>query len=322
MQQTTIARAVRWRGIGLHGGQPTAVEVRPAGVDAGLVFVVPGEGGEPDVEMPARPSSVHSTARATTLAAPSGESASGSGPSADDPARARIATVEHLLAALFALGIDTARIVVRGGEIPVLDGSAGPFALRLRRAGLRRLAAPRRVLTVVREHEIRVDDRRIHVAPDDGLSIDYAIDFDHPCIGRQRLAIERLDAATFERELAPARTFGFAREVESLRSMGLGCGGDLANTLVLGEAGLLNPDGLRFPDEFVRHKIVDLLGDLALLGADLRARVTVEKGGHGLHHALIRALLEVPGLVASRSDSRPEQDRGERDEPFRVSQPG
>ncbi|MEZ4281352.1 MAG: UDP-3-O-acyl-N-acetylglucosamine deacetylase [Myxococcota bacterium] len=304
MQQTTIARAVRWRGIGLHGGKPAVVEVQPAPVDAGLVFVVPGEAGERDVEIPALPASVHSTARATTLASACAAPESAGDRGADDPTRALIATVEHLLAALYALGIDTARIVVGGGEIPVLDGSAAPYALRLRRAGTRRLGAPRRSLAVVREHEIRLDDRRIRVAPCDGLSIDYTIDFDHPCIGRQHFELARLDPATFERELAPARTFGFAREVEALRSLGLGCGGDLGNTLVLDESGLLNPDGLRFPDEFVRHKVVDLLGDLALLGADLQARVTVERGGHGLHHALIRALLEEPGLVAWQTGSR------------------
>lgn len=303
MQQTTIARAVRWRGIGLHGGKPAVAEIRPAPIDAGLVFVVPGEGGEPDTEIPALPSSVRSTARATTLA-PS-VLAKDCDPRSDDPTRSRISTVEHLLAALYALGIHAARIVVRGGEVPVLDGSAAPFVARLREAGLRALGAPRRVLEVVREHEIVHEDRRIRVAPDRGLSIDYAIDFDHPCIGRQRFALDRLDPARFERELAPARTFGFEREVEALRSLGLGCGGDLSNTVVLGEAGLLSPGGLRFPDEFVRHKVVDLLGDLALLGADLHAHVTVEKGGHGLHHALIRALLEEPGLVADRTSLQP-----------------
>ncbi len=310
MQQTTIARAVRWRGIGLHGGKPAVVEVRPAPIDAGLVFVVPGEGGEPDAEIPALPTSVHSTARATTLAPL--VRANGSDPRAGSPARSRIATVEHLLAALYALGIHVARIVVRGGEIPVLDGSAAPFAARLHEAGRRTLGAPRRVLEVVREHEIVLEDRRIRVAPDQGLSIDYTIDFDHPCIGRQRFELARLDPAIFERELAPARTFGFEREVESLRSLGLGCGGDLANTVVLGETGLRNPGGLRFPDEFVRHKVVDLLGDLALLGADLQGRVTVERGGHGLHHALIRALLVEPGLVVERTSdgSAPEVRTG------------
>lgn len=313
MQQTTIARAVRWSGIGLHGGKPAVAEIRPAPVDAGVVFVVPGEGGEPDTEIPALPASVHSTARATTLS-PSAPR-SGSALRSDDPMRSRIATVEHLLAALYAFGIDAARIVVRGGEIPILDGSAAPFVARLREAGLRALGAPRRVLEVVREHEIVLDGRRIRVAPHEALSIDYSIDFDHRCIGRQRITLARLDPALFERELAPARTFGFEREVESLRSLGLGCGGDLANTVVLGETGLRNPGGLRFPDEFVRHKVVDLLGDLALLGADLHARVTVEKGGHGLHHALIRALLDEPGLVVDRTSVRPAPESRARVQP-------
>lgn len=304
MQQTTIARTVRWRGIGLHSGEPAVVEVHPACADTGLVFVVPGENGEPDCEIPARPEAVHSTTRATTLGPQP------IGGAAEVRTRQRVATVEHLLAALFALGIHNARIEVRGGEVPALDGSAAPFATRLRRAGARALGATRRELEVTRAFEIIEGDRRIRIEPGEGLSIDYSIEFSHPAIGRQTYVLVCLDPAQFEAALAPARTFGFAHEVEALRAMGLGCGGDYANTLVLGGEGLLNPDGLRFPDEFVRHKVVDLLGDLALVGAELHAHVTVEKGGHGLHHALVRALVEQPGLVVVRNPA--DVDRGRR----------
>ncbi len=303
MQQTTIARTVRWRGVGLHGGEPAVVEVHPARADTGLVFVVPGAAGAPDCEIPARPEAVLSTTRATTLGPTVPREA------AEVPAGRRVATVEHLLAALFAVGIHNARIEVRGGEVPALDGSAAPFATRLRRAGVRPLGAPRRELAITRAFEIAEGDRRIRIEPGDGLTIDYAIDFAHPCIGRQTFLLTALDAARFEAELAPARTFGFAHEVEALRAMGLGRGGDYANTLVLGEEGLLNPEGLRFPDEFVRHKVVDLLGDLALVGAELHAHVTVEKGGHGLHHALVRALVEQPGLAVAHEAPEAERER-------------
>lgn len=285
MHQTTIARPVRWRGVGLHSGLPVAVEVLPAAVDTGLVFVVPGEGAEAEVTIPARADAVQSTTRATTLAA----------------GTCRVATVEHLLAALFALGIHNARIEVRGGEIPVLDGSAALFVTRLRRAGLRALSGTRRELEVTRELEIADGDRRIRIGPGEGLRIDYSIDFAHPSVGRQRHLLAALDPDVFEAELAPARTFGFADEVEALRAKGLARGGDYSNTLVLGDAGLLTPGGLRFPDEFVRHKLVDLLGDLALVGAGIHAQIVVEKGGHGLHHALVRALVERPGLVVERA---------------------
>jgi len=299
VQQQTIARAVEWRGVGLHSGKPAAVTVAPAAADTGLVFVVPGSGGGPEATIPARPEAVHSTARATTLAAPSASGSDGAGAAspADGP---RIATVEHLLASLFALGIHDARIEVTGGEIPVLDGSAWPFVSRLRRAGVRALAAQRRELEVASALRVGDDERWIRIEPAEGLRIDYAIDFPHPAIGRQTWSVGALDADVFERELAPARTFGFADEVERLRRLGLAHGGDLSNTLVIGDHAVLNPGGLRWPDELVRHKVVDLLGDLALLAGELHAHITVEKGGHGLHHALVRALVEAPGLLVER----------------------
>lgn len=308
MQQTTIARSVEWRGLGLHSGRSAVVTVLPAPSDTGLVFLAASEDGAGEISIPARAEHVHSTTRATTLAARARGEATGARrgsaqvPAAQDtPNAARVATVEHLLAALFALGIHNARIEVEGGEVPVLDGSAAPFVARLRRAGIRPLAAVRRELEVTERFEVGDADRWIRVEPGDGLSIEYAIDFAHPAIGRQRFVLQDLDGERFERELAAARTFGFADEVERLRAQGLAQGGDLSNTLVLGEGGLLNEGPLRWPDEFVRHKVVDLLGDLALVGSELHARITVEKGGHGLHHALVRALIERTGLLAERA---------------------
>lgn len=307
MQQTTIMRAVEWRGVGLHSGRPAAVRVLPAAFDTGLVFVPTDANAPGGVAIPVQPGAVHSTSRATTLAAVAGGSRSpdphdAAESSPDSPELARVATVEHLLAALFALGIHNARIEVRGGEIPALDGSASPFATRLARAGLRKLAASRRELEVTARFRVGDGDRWIEVEPADGLQIDYSIDFPHPFIGRQRHALPSIDPRRFETELAPARTFGFADEVARLHALGLGRGGDLTNTLVVGDEGLLNPGGLRWPDELVRHKIVDLLGDLALLGGELHARITVEKGGHGLHHALVRALVEERGLLRERAE--------------------
>ncbi len=288
-QQTTIARAVEWRGIGLHGGRPAAVRVLPASEDTGLVFVVPEPGGRGEVRIPAHPDCVHASERATTLA------------SRADP-RARVATVEHLLAALFGLGMAAARIEVSGGATPAPAGRAAPFAEGLRRAGLRALAAPRRRITIAPPLALGAGDRRIRIEPAEHLAIDYAIDFAHPFVGRQRLVLDRVDAGVFERELEFARTFAFEDEVEHLRAAGLARGGDLSNTLVIGAYGLVNPDGNVRPGEFVRHKIVDLLGDLALLGAEPRGRIFVERGGHALHHALVRAVATAGGIDAGAQD--------------------
>lgn len=321
MQQTTIARAVSWRGIGLHGGRPAAVTVRPAGPDTGLVFVLVGEAGGGETAIPVAVASVHASSRATTLAATLA-AATHSDPDAvrsrasragaatrDDASIVRVATVEHLLAALFALEIHNARIEVEGGEVPALDGSAGPFAKRLRRAGRRTLAAVRRELEPARPFEVRAGDRSIRIEPHEGLAIDYTIDFTHPHIGRQRFVLDRSTPERFESELAAARTFGFADEVERLHAQGLALGGDLSNTLVFGAEGLVNPGGLYFADELVRHKVVDLLGDLALLGASLHARIVVERGGHGLHHALVRTLVEQPGALVERQIDAPARTR-------------
>jgi UDP-3-O-[3-hydroxymyristoyl] N-acetylglucosamine deacetylase len=272
LHQRTIAEKVSCTGIGLHTGKPVQLTLHPARADSGIVFVRT-DLAHP-VEIPATPAALSRTHLATTL---------GCGD-------ATIDTVEHLLAAVHGLGIDNVRIEVDGPEVPGMDGSAASFAFLLRAAGLFEQASRRRVLRVQRPIEVRDGERWIRVEPARGLRISYAIDFEHPLIGRQRLRDLVVDEGGFERELARARTFGFAEQVAALWRAGRARGASLDNTVVLGGDRILNRGGLRFPDEFVRHKALDLVGDLALLGARLQGHVRVERGGHALHQRLVMAL--------------------------------
>lgn len=285
MKQSTIARRVEWDGRGLHGGVPAHVELIPAPPDSGIVFVRPGEGGRAAVDIPASHRFIHSSSRATTLAVTCGASDGG------EPRTSRVSTVEHLLAALYVLEIDNVRVRVDGPELPAMDGSALPIVDQLNDAGRELLSVERVGIRLARPVEIRDRDRWIRAEPADRLRLTYSIDFEHAMIGRQRFETPELDAAYFTREIAGARTFGFVEEVAALRKAGLAQGGSLENTLVLGESGILNEGGLRFHDECVRHKLIDLLGDLALLGRPLHAHVSVEKGGHALHHRLLQAIV-------------------------------
>jgi UDP-3-O-[3-hydroxymyristoyl] N-acetylglucosamine deacetylase len=322
VQQSTIARRVACSGTGLHSGEEVEIALCPAPAGTGIVFVSLGAADDGrDVEISASVENVLSTSRATTLASISAPTPTPtSAPSTDaaatiaspafrdggslDPERVKIATVEHLLAALFALEIDNVRVEVKGSEIPALDGSAARFVEWIRLAGRQRQNADRRELAVVEEVEIRDGDRWIRIEPADALRISYAIDFAHPCIGRQSLEISSFDEKIFEREFAAARTFGFAHEVEALREAGLARGGNLENSIVLDDTSILNSGSLGWRDEFVRHKVIDLVGDLALLGASLHAHVRVEKGGHGLHHRLVQTLADRPELLEDRTGGR------------------
>ncbi len=263
-------------GIGLHSGAPVQLTLLPARAGAGIVIV--RNDGSRSVEIPARASSVHSTAFATTL---------GEG---DDT----VATVEHLLAALYGLGIDNAQVVVEGPELPVMDGSAASFVYLIQSAGIFVQRADRYVLRFRKPIEVRDGERWIRVEPARDFRISYAIDFEHPVIARQELQVAADDPAVFEHELAGARTFGFLREVRALWDAGLAKGGSLENTVVLDDERVINPEGVRWPDEFVRHKTLDLIGDLALLGTRLQGHVHVERGGHSLHLQLVSAILANP----------------------------
>ncbi len=287
MQQTTIAEPVMYRGVGLHSGAEVEMTLRPAKADTGIRFLRADSGRS---EILASTDAVQSTNRAMTLA--------------QDDEAAGVGTVEHLLAVLYALGIHNARVEVSGPEIPALDGSARPLVDWVRKAGCMLLGSARREIEIVAVHEIGTPERSIRISPagpEAGLRIVYAIDFPHPCIGRQSLVLPRLDEMSFEREIAGARTFGFLEEVEALRAAGLGKGGSLENTIILDAKTVLNPEPLRWPDEFVRHKVLDLVGDLALFGATIHGQVEVDRGGHALHHELLCALRDQPALWRARS---------------------
>jgi len=276
VQQQTIAETVSCTGTGLHSGAPVQLTLRPAPADSGVVFVR-SDRARP-VEIRANAAALRATRRSTTL---------GSGD-------ATVGTVEHLFAALFGLGIDNVRAEVNGPELPIMDGSAAPFVYLLRSAGIQRQPAPRAELCIRRPIEVVDGRRRIRVEPSRSFRISYAVEFDHPAIGRQEFHLDAGDPQRFEREVSAARTFGFLGEVRALREAGLALGGSLDNTVVLDDRAVVNRDGLRWPDEFVRHKVLDLFGDLALLGLPLRGHVHVERGGHALHQRLVAAIAASP----------------------------
>lgn len=268
--QQTVARTIEIEGIGLHSGVTVRLRIRPAGAGEGITFRRHDLGGG---DIPARFPSIRNSSYATTLANREGE----------------VATVEHLLSALHGLGIDNAAIEVDGPEIPILDGSARPFVDLLLAAGRKKLQALRRYLTLERPITIQQGERAILALPSNELRITYAIDFPHPAIGYQAIST-RLDQDHFVASIAPARTFCLLRDVEKMRRAGLARGGSLDNAVVVADDGVMN-ESLRFPDEFVRHKVLDLIGDLALLGTPLRAHVIAYKGGHSTHAKLIGTLL-------------------------------
>jgi len=274
--QATHARGVETHGVGLHTGALVNVRIVPAPAGAGVLFARTDLPGSPAV--PAHCTWVADTRMATTLAR----------------GRARVSTGEHLLAALMAMGLDNARIEVDGPEIPILDGSALQWVELLEGAGRLDQEAKPLELIVKRRVEVINGDRQVRLVPSDHLEIDATIAFPHPAIGEQTLALV-LDAQTFKDEVCWARTFGFLEHVELLRSRGLARGGDLDNALVYDRDGVINPGGARALDEPVRHKVLDLVGDVALLGGRLRGRLEALRPGHGMTLALMKALLADPG---------------------------
>lgn len=245
--------------------------LRPAPADSGVRFQRADLGG---AEIPAAITHLGTNLYATGLAC---EAAS-------------VGTVEHLLAALVSLGIDNVTIELDHPEVPIMDGSAAPWVYLVHEAGIRRLAAPRRYLKMTRPVSLSRGDKRIALYPSDHFKVTYAISFDHPLLRHQARTL-RITEESFIEEIAPARTFGFLREVETLRQRGLALGGSLDNAVVLSETGILN-SSLRFEDEFVRHKILDLIGDLALLGYPIIGHLVAHRGGHALHTAFARKILE------------------------------
>lgn len=284
--QRTLSGPIGCSGVGLHTGAAVNLTLRPAPADHGIVFVRTDRPAP--VEIPATARHVVNTELATTLGRDGVE----------------IGTVEHLLAALWGLGIDNSRIELDGPEVPIMDGSAAPFAYLIRSAGVRVLDAPKSFVVIKKRVTVRDGEKSASLNPCDRFKINCRIDFRHPLICDQTFEMEFSDR-TFAREIARARTFGFLRDVETLKKQGLARGGSLENAIVVDEFSILNPDGLRFPDEFVRHKVLDAMGDVSLFGRPMIGHLAVYKSGHALNHKLVQKVLSDPAhFVVVRARQR------------------
>ena len=275
-RQSTLNGAAVTAGIELHGGRHTRIAMRPAPVGTGLVFIRT-DITDRDNHIPVRADAVTGVTNCTTLS---------------NAAGVQVSTIEHLLAALAASGIDNLYIDIDGEELPALDGSAEPFLKLIEQVGIARQAAPRRYIKVLKTIEVGNGDGFARIEPCERLELDVTIDFDDKAIGRQRVEIVP-NVRDFRDRLASARTYARLHEDAALQAQGLSKGGSLDNAVVVDGDKVLNPEGLRFADEFVRHKALDLLGDL-YLGGPILARVTTLKGGHGLNHDLLMALYADP----------------------------
>jgi UDP-3-O-[3-hydroxymyristoyl] N-acetylglucosamine deacetylase len=269
--QRTVRRQISCVGIGLHSGNKVNLTLKPASADFGIRFRRIDLG---DYEVPATVHNLAGIQLATGLARN----------------EVSVETVEHLLAALVSVGIDNIAIELNSPEVPIMDGSAAPFIYLIQEAGVKRLQAPRKYLKIIRPIAISRGDKRIALYPSDHFKVTYSISYDHPLLRHQSRTV-RVTEETFIEEVAPARTFTFLKDVEMLRQNGLALGGSLENAIVLGETGVLN-NALRFEDEFVRHKILDAIGDLALVGHPVIGHIVAHRGGHALHTKLAAKLLE------------------------------
>ena len=291
--QRTLRRTVNCAGIGLHSGKKVTISLVPAPANHGIRFRRMDLGG---IEIPALASNLGTRQQLQTTLAANG---------------ATVETVEHLLSALRGLSIDNVTVEVNHSEVPIMDGSSAPWVYLIQDAGVKTLNTPRKTLQVLRQMQYQMGDKRIALYPAEGFRVSYTITFDHPLLRHQQKTME-IDEQVFVDQVAPARTFGFLKEVEMLRQRGLALGGSLENAVVLGETGVLNP--LRFEDEFVRHKILDVIGDLALVGHAIQGHLVVHRGGHALHAAFAEEILRQPDawqlveapvdVVASRVPAR------------------
>jgi UDP-3-O-[3-hydroxymyristoyl] N-acetylglucosamine deacetylase len=268
--QQTLRRTVNCAGIGLHSGKKVTLSLVPAPAGHGIRFRRVDLGG---IEIPAHVAYLSDKQQLQTTLV-NGE--------------ASVETIEHLLSALRGLGIDNVRIDLNDREVPIMDGSSAPWVYLIQDAGVKVQNAARQALQVLRQMQYEQGDKRIALYPFDGFKVSYTITFDHPLLRNQQKTMV-LDEQAFVNDVAPARTFGFLKEVEMLRQRGLALGGSLENAVVLGESGVLNP--LRFEDEFVRHKILDVMGDLSLVGHAIRGHLVVHRGGHALHTAFAEEIL-------------------------------
>ncbi|MEE3240042.1 MAG: UDP-3-O-acyl-N-acetylglucosamine deacetylase [Pseudomonadota bacterium] len=274
IRQRTLRNSIRATGVGLHSGKKVYLTLRPAAVNTGIVFRRIDL--DPVVEIPATAENVGDTTLSTTLVKDG----------------ARISTVEHLLSAMAGLGIDNAYVEMSAAEVPIMDGSAGPFVFLLQSAGIEEQSVAKKFIRIKREIRVEEDDKFASFLPRNGFKVTFTIDFDHP-VFRGRPACAEVDfcSTSFVREVSRARTFGFMHEMEHLRSKGLARGGSVDNAIVVDDYRILNEDGLRYEDEFVRHKVLDAIGDLYLLGNSLIGEFRAHKSGHALNNKLLRALM-------------------------------
>jgi UDP-3-O-[3-hydroxymyristoyl] N-acetylglucosamine deacetylase len=274
IKQRTLKNVIRATGVGLHTGEKVYLTLRPAPADSGIIFKRV-DLKEP-VEIKARTENVGDTRLSTTLV----------------KGKVRISTVEHLLSALAGLGIDNAYIDLSAPEVPIMDGSAGPFVFLIQSAGIEEQHAPKRYLRIKRSVQVQQGDKWARFEPFDGFKVSFKIEFDHPVFKRSNQTAEfDFSKASFVKEVSRARTFGFMRDLEYLRDNNLALGGSLDNAIVMDDYRILNEDGLRYEDEFVKHKVLDAVGDLYLLGHGLIGAFSGYKSGHELNNILLRTLL-------------------------------
>ena len=297
LQQRTLKSLTRAVGVGVHSGQRVELTLKPAAPDSGIVF------RRTDLPQPVTiavsPQAVCDTRMASTISA------------GGDPGAPKVQTIEHLLSACAGLGLDNVAIDITAEEVPVLDGSAASFVFLLQSAGIALQDAPKRFIRVLKPVEVREGDgaglKWVRLAPHHGFMLTFEIEFNHPVVNAtgQRVSFE-MGSGLYKRDIARARTFGFTKDVEAMRARGLGLGGSMDNVIVIDDTKVLNAEGLRYGDEFVKHKILDAIGDLYVVGHPMLAHYTAFKSGHALNNKLLRALLAEPGAydIVSFDDER------------------
>lgn len=271
MKQTTIAKPVSLVGIGLHKGVPVRLKLEPLEANRGIEFFR----SDVNVSIPLKPENVVDTRMATVIGKEG----------------YFISTIEHILSAVYAYGIDNLRVIVDADEVPVMDGSSASFCMLLDEAGLLELDAPKKVMRIKKEVVVKEGDKYVKLTPSNDMNYDFSIKFNHPVIDEQSFTLN-FTKEEYKNQISKARTFGFLHEVQYLRSKGLALGGSLENAVVLDDKKVLNTEGLRFPDEFVRHKILDAIGDMSLLGLNFIGNYEAFAGSHDLNHKLTLALLK------------------------------
>ena len=274
IKQRTLKNVIRATGVGLHTGEKVYLTLKPAPVDTGIIFRRVDL--DPIVEIPATAENVGETTLSSTLV----------------KGNVRISTVEHLMSAMSGLGIDNAFVDLSAPEVPIMDGSAGPFVFLIQSAGVEEQSAPKKYIRIIKELSLKQDDKKVSLKPFNGFKVGYTLLYDHPVHRKHtKEACVDFSSTSFVKEVSRARTFGFMHEFEALRNRNLALGASMDNAVAVGDYKVLNEDGLRYEDEFVKHKILDSIGDLYLLGKSLIGEFAGYKSGHALNNALLRKLL-------------------------------